>query len=61
MRGEPLSSDLVLYTREEPGDSEPLTVSPIAVVDDPAIPDYFSSDWVAQKVIDFLPRCGAVV
>lgn len=59
MRGGPSSSsNLVLYTREEPRDSKPLTVSPLVVVDNLTIPDSFSSNWVAQKVMSFCHVVG---
>jgi hypothetical protein len=49
---------LVLYTGEEPGDSKPLTVSPLVVVDNLTILDSFSSNWVAQKVMSFYHVVG---
>lgn len=47
---DPFCLNLVLYPGEEARDSEPLTIHPLAVIEEPVLPEIVSSDWVVQKV-----------
>lgn len=46
------------FSREETRDSEPLIVPPLVIIEEPAMLETGSSDWVVQKVKSFYHIVG---
>jgi hypothetical protein len=54
------SMELIPYFGEEPKESWPWLVHPIAVIEGTELPESVSSDWIVERVKSLL-SCGAVI